>query len=113
MGLEDDTHTFDDVRHRPPRPWRIAALAVAWLLIAGGLAAWALVFPQALRGYEGFGVEKGIVTLWICVYGLAAGVGTMVLLGANTTNKTFSRTAVGVYSALLALVIVSALFGSK
>lgn len=113
MSLEDNTASSEDVRRQTPRPGRIAALVIAWLLIAGGLAAWALVFPQTLRGYEGFGVEKGLVTFWICVYGFAAGIGSVILLGANTPKRILPKVVVSVYALLLVAVVVSAVVGAK
>lgn len=113
MSIEDNTHTAGDAPSPARRPGRVVALALGWLLIAGGFAAWCLVFPQTLRGYEGSGLEKDLVTLWICVYGFGAGIGAVILLGANEPKRLLPKVVLGVYVLLLATIIITAALGAK
>lgn len=114
MSLDNNTQRPGDSHSSPTRrSGRIAALVIAWLLIGGGFAAWCLVFPQTLRGYEGVGLEKALVTLWICVYGFGAGIGTVILLGANDHKRLLPKIVLGGYLLLLAAVIISAVVGIK
>lgn len=114
MTLDNNTHTPGESRSSPARrPGRIVALAIAWLLLGGGFAAWCLVFPQTLRGDEGEGLEKALITLWIGIYGFSAGIGTVLLLAANEQKRLLPKIVLGGYLLLLAAVIVSAVLGAK
>lgn len=95
------------------RPGMIVGQVVGWLLFALGFAAWCLVFPITLRGFEGFGVEKGLVTLWIGVYCVVAGVGTVILVGTMGWRHVLAKIVLGLYAMLLLAVTVAAIAGAE
>ncbi|MBE9374158.1 hypothetical protein IQ251_06815 [Saccharopolyspora sp. HNM0983] len=93
------------------RPGLIVGHVLGWLLFALGFAAWCLVLPITWRGFEGFGVEQGLVMLWIGVYGFLAGIGTVILVGTLGWHRLLAKVVLGLYVALLA--VVTALAGAE
>lgn len=109
----DNTHTSGGASGAGRRIGRMAGLVIAWLLIAAGFAAGFFVLPQTLQGYEGFGVEKGLITLWICIYGFIAGIGTVTLLGILGSDRVLPKIVLAAYVVFLAALIIAAMLGAK
>lgn len=113
MSLDNNTHATGRSNGAGRRIGRIAGLVIAWLFIAAGFAAGIFVLPQTLQGYEGFGVEKGLITLWICIYGFIAGIGTVTLLGILGGSRLLPKVVLAVYVVFLAALIITAMLGAE
>lgn len=109
----DNTNASGRANGAGRRTGRSAGLVIAWLFIAAGFAAGFFVLPQTLQGYEGFGVEKGLITLWICIYGFIAGIGTVTLLGILGGARVLPKIVLAVYVVFLATLIITAMLGAK
>lgn len=86
---------------------------LGWVLIVAGLGAYGLVFQQTLKGFEGAGLEKALITFWTCVYGFAGGIGTVLVFAGTNEKRSWPRVVLTVYVVLLTVVIVSAVINAK
>lgn len=92
---------------------RILAQILAWILIALGLAAWFLVFPITIHGYQSSGIGGPLVQLWIWIYGLVAVIGVVILLAVHHQKPLIARISLVIYAVLLVAVIASAAVNAK
>lgn len=95
------------------RAGRAVAQVIAWVLIALGLTAWWLVFPETLGGWDSAGIIGQLATFWICVYGFVAGIGVVILLAVHQEKPKIARIALAVYAVLLVVLIVSTVVNAK
>lgn len=95
------------------RAGRLAAQVIAWFLIALGLAAWFLVFPITIGGYQSEGIGWPLVQLWTWIYGLVAGIGVVILLAVHEKEPLIARLALGLYAALLVALVISAFVNAE
>lgn len=97
----------------PTRRKVVLGHVVAWPLMVLGLAAVTTLFVIANQGYEGFGVEHGIVTAYFMVFVIASFLGVFVLINVLSWRHLLSKTVVGVELVILVAAVVAMVLGAK